>query len=82
MEVAEFIAKKRPMTHIGSEEIFSRNNSIVTNDSLLEVSENSVVPKSLMVYKLPRFCFFGFIKYQGFSFLTITETVLMLIQLV
>ena len=42
-------------------------------DSVLEVSENTLIPKSLMASKNPRYRFFVFFLKPRFRFLTVTE---------
>ena len=47
------------------------------NDSLMEVSENTFIPKLLMVSRIPGCRFFSvYLKFLGFGVLTVTETAL------
>ena len=47
------------------------------NDSILKVSENTLITKPLMASKKPRY---RFLKKPWFGFLTVTETALKLIM--
>ena len=45
-----------------------KKTSNIYNDSMLEVSNNTLIPKLLMVPKIPRYYFFGFSKILRFRF--------------
>ena len=77
VEMANFIAEKAPSdSMLEVAKLKAQKSSNMRNDSVLEVSENTLIPKHLEASKNPRYRFFGFSKNLDFRILTVTETAL------